>query len=77
MKPMTMMGLALVILGVAALAFGRFSYTTDRQVIDMGPLTASVAEQHHVNIPDIAGVGAIIAGAVLVFFSWRTAKPAG
>jgi hypothetical protein len=73
MKPMAITGLVLIALGIAGLAFGRFSYTTDRQVIDMGPITASVAEQHHVDVPDIAGVGAVIAGALLVFFSRRTA----
>jgi len=42
-------------------------------VIDMGPITASVSEQHHVDVPDIASVAAVIAGAVLIFFSRRTA----
>jgi hypothetical protein len=73
MKPMAIAGLVLIFLGVASLAFGRFSYTTGQQVIDMGPFTASVAEQRHVDIPDIAGIGAAIAGILLVFFSRRTA----
>jgi hypothetical protein len=73
MKPMAMAGVVLVVLGIAGLAFGRFSYSTDKQVVAMGPITASVTEQHHVDVPDIASVGAVIAGALLVFFSRRSA----
>jgi amino acid transporter len=73
MKPMAIVGVVLVVLGIAGLVFGRFSYSTDKQVIDVGPITASVSEQHHVDVPDITSVGAVIAGALLVFFSRRTA----
>jgi hypothetical protein len=71
MKPLAIVGLVLVVIGIAGLVLGRFSYTTDRKVIDVGPITASVAEQHNVDIPDIAGVGAIVAGVLLVFLSRR------
>jgi len=73
MEPMAIAGLVVIVLGIAGLAFGRFSYTSDKQVIDMGPITASVSEQHHVDVPDIASVGAVLAGALLVFFSRRAA----
>jgi hypothetical protein len=72
MKPLAIAGLVLVVLGIAGLVLGRFSYTTDRKVIDVGPITASVTEQHNVDIPDIAGIGAIVAGVVLVFLSRRS-----
>jgi len=68
-----MAGLVLIVLGVAGLVFGRFSYTTDRKVIDVGPITATVSEQHSVNVPDIAGIAAIVAGIALVFLSRRSA----
>ncbi len=73
MKPMAMAGLALIALGVVGLAYGRFSYTTQEKVLDVGPITATVGEQHHVDIPDIAGIGAIVVGGLLVFFSRRAA----
>ena len=73
MKPMAMAGLIFVALGVAGLTIGRFSYTTEKKVIDIGSITASVGEQHNVDVPDIAGIGAIVAGGLLVFFSRRTA----
>lgn len=72
MKSLAIVGLVLVVLGVAGLVLGRFSYTTEKKVIDVGPITASVAEQHNVDIPDIAGIAAIVAGVLLVFLSRRT-----
>ena len=70
MKPLALAGLLLIGVGVAALAFGRFSYTTEKTVIDMGPITASVDEKHNLDIPDIAG---IVAGALLVFLGRKSA----
>ena len=73
MKPIALTGLALVIAGIAALTIGHLSYSTDRKVIDLGPIKASVSEQHTVAIPDIAGFAAIIAGVALIFVSRRSA----
>lgn len=73
MKPLALAGLLLVVIGVAALAVGHVSYFTERKVIDLGPIKASVSEQHSIAIPDIAGFAAIIAGIALVFVSRRSA----
>jgi hypothetical protein len=73
MKPLAMAGLALIFLGIAGLALGRISYTTDKKVLDLGPLQASVAEKHDIDVPDMAAIGAILAGAVLLFVGWKRA----
>ncbi|HTY68930.1 MAG TPA: DUF3185 domain-containing protein [Alphaproteobacteria bacterium] len=73
MKPLALVGLLLVGLGIVGLAFGRFSYTTDKKVIDVGPITASIAETHNVDVPDIAGIAAIIAGGLLFYVGWKSA----
>jgi len=71
MKPLALVGVLLIALGLAGLALGHFSFTTQKKVVDVGPVTASVAEEHSIAIPDIAGVAAIIAGAVLVAMGQR------
>jgi hypothetical protein len=71
MKPVALVGAVVLLLGIAALAFGRFSYTTEKQVVAVGPLTASVAEQHSVALPDIAGFGMIVVGGLLLLVSRR------
>jgi hypothetical protein len=73
MKPLAIAGLVLIGLGIVGLVLGRFSYTTEKTVIDVGPITASVDEKHRVDVPDIAGIGAILAGALLVYFGRKTA----
>lgn len=73
MKPILMVGIILVVAGVAALAIGRFSYTTEEKVLEVGPLVATADEEHTVHIPDVAGIAAIIAGIALVFVSRRRA----
>jgi hypothetical protein len=73
MRPLAIAGLVLMGLGIVGLVLGRFSYTTDKTVIDVGPIKASVAENHHVDVPEIAGIGAILAGAMLANFGRKTA----
>jgi len=71
MRPLAIIGLVLIFLGVAGLVVGRVSFTTERKVVDLGPLTASVDEKHNIFVPDIAGVCAVAAGLVLVVVSRR------
>lgn len=73
MKPLSMIGALLVIAGVVALAIGRFSYTTEEKVLEVGPLVATADEEHTIHIPDIAGIAAIIAGIALVVIGRRRA----
>ena len=46
MKPLAIAGLVLIGLEIAGLVLGQFSYTTEKTVIDVGPITASVDEKH-------------------------------
>jgi len=72
MKSLAIAGLVLLGLGIAGLLLGRFSYTTQKNVIDVGPITASVDEKHNVDIPDIAGIAAILAGGMLIYLGRKT-----
>jgi hypothetical protein len=73
MKPLSIVGLILIIAGIAGLALGHFSFTTEKKIIDVGPITATTEEHHSIPIPDIAGVVAVAAGAVLLFLGQRRA----
>ena len=73
MKPVAIIGIVLIVLGVAGLVFGRFSYTTEEKVLDVGPLEATAEKEHTVAIPDIAGIIAVVAGGFLVFMGRRRA----
>ena len=66
------LGILLIVLGVIALAYQGFTYTTREKVIDFGPIKASVNEEHTVPLPPIIGALAIVGGVVLLM----RAKPA-
>jgi hypothetical protein len=63
---MKLIGIVLIVLGVAALGFGGFTYTTRDRVVDLGPLKVDADKQHNVPIAPIAGVAALVGGIVLV-----------
>ena len=68
---MKALGIILIVLGVLALAYGGFTYTHEKKVVDLGPIQASRKENNTVPLPPILGVVAIIGGGVLVFTGKR------
>lgn len=73
MKPIAMLGVALIVLGVAGLFFSRVSWTETRPVAKVGPLELNAQENHSVWIPTAAGAVAVLAGIALVFMGKKTA----
>jgi hypothetical protein len=63
MKPF---GVILAILGVLALIYQGFSYTTQKKVLDVGPIQATKEEHHTVSLPPILGALALIGGVVIL-----------
>jgi len=60
------LGLALIIIGVVALAWGGVFWTQNKKVLDVGPLEVNTQEHHGVALPPVLGVSALIGGIVLV-----------
>jgi hypothetical protein len=73
MKPLAVLGLVLIVLGLAGLALGHISFITQKKVLGVGPVTASVSEEHSIVIPDIASVVTLGVGAVLLVMDMRRA----
>ena len=73
MKPAAIVGVVLVILGIAGLAFGGFSFTHKEKVIDLGPIQASADKKESLPVPPILGALALIGGVVLLTTSARRA----
>jgi hypothetical protein len=63
---MKVLGLALVVLGVLALAYGGFSYEREKADAKIGPVEVQVTERERVNVPLWAGIGAIVVGGALL-----------
>jgi uncharacterized membrane protein len=66
MKGISVVGVILIVLGVAALAYQGFSYTTEKKAVDMGPIQIDKKEHHTVPLPPVLGGVAIVGGIVLV-----------
>lgn len=73
MKPVAIIGIVLIVLGIAGLVIRNVTYTTTEKVLDVGPLQATAEKEKTIAIPDVAGIAAIIAGGFLVFVGRRRA----
>jgi uncharacterized membrane protein len=64
-KPITLVGIALILLGIVAFAYQGISYTSREKVIDIGPLQASVDTKKTIPLPPILG-GLVLAGGIVL-----------
>ena len=66
MNSTKIIGIILIVAGVAGLAFGGFSFTKETHKASLGPINLSVAEEKSVDIPLWASIAAIVAGAAVL-----------
>lgn len=66
MSPLRIAGIVLIVAGALALAYGGFSFTKETHKAEIGPIKLSVQDKERVNVPQWAGLGAILAGVVLL-----------
>jgi len=71
-RNLLLIGVVLVVLGIAGLIVQNVKFTETKEVLNVGPLQVTSEEQHNVPIPTIAGVVAVIAGLGMIFASRRT-----
>jgi len=66
MRPKTIVGVVLVVLGVIALVYQGVSYTSRETVIDIGPLHATADRERTLPLPPVLGIAAVAGGLVLL-----------
>jgi len=71
MKPVNLLGIALIVLGVLALAYQGITYTTRENVVDIGPLKVAVDKEKSIPLPPIVGGLAVAAGVVILVVGAR------
>ena len=71
MRGTTIAGILLIVAGVLALAYGGFSYTRDKKVLDLGPIEATAKTRETVPVPPLLGGAAIAGGIVLLVVGAR------
>jgi uncharacterized membrane protein len=73
MKTTTILGIALIVLGVVAFVYEGISYTTRENVIDLGPLQATVDKKETIPLPPLVGGLAVVGGIALLIVGSRRA----
>lgn len=71
MKPIAILGVVLVILGVAGLIYEGVSYTSREKVIDIGPIEATAERTKTIPISPLASGAAIVIGLGLLVAGQR------
>ena len=66
MKPMSLAGVCLIVLGLVTLAYQSISYTSRETVLDIGPLHATADRNHTMPLPPVLGIVAVVGGIALV-----------
>jgi uncharacterized membrane protein HdeD (DUF308 family) len=65
-KPIAIVGVMLIVLGVVALLYQGITYTSHETVTDVGPLHATADRQKTLPLPPVLGIVALVGGVVLV-----------
>ena len=71
MKPITLVGIALLVLGTLALAYQGINYTRTEKIFDMGPIHATQETHEWIPLPPILGGIALLSGGVLLALGAR------
>ena len=66
LTPITLVGIALVVLGIVAFAYQGITYTSREKVIDIGPFQATAETEKTIPFSPILGGLALVGGIVLV-----------
>jgi hypothetical protein len=67
MNAVKMLAIVLIVAGTLGLLYGGFTYTRETHEATLGPIELSIKDKETVNVPVWAGVGAIVAGVLLLF----------
>ena len=70
-KLQTIVGLLLVVVGIAMLAYRGITYTTRETVIDIGPIEATAERRRTIPLPPILGGAAVLGGVALLLVGRR------
>ena len=74
MKPIMLIGIVLIVLGVVALAYLGITYTSREKIVDIGPIHATADTKKTIPLSPILGGVALAGGIVLVISGIKAKK---
>ena len=66
MKTLSIIGVALIVLGLVSFVYQGITYTTHKKVLDVGPLHATTEQHKTIPLPAILGATAFFGGMALL-----------
>jgi hypothetical protein len=66
MKPILLVGIVLVVIGVVSFVYQGITYTTREKVLQIGPLEATKKTEKTIPLPPLLGGASLAAGIVLI-----------
>lgn len=71
MKPISWVGILLIVLGALVLAYQGINYTRQKQVLDLGSVHLTAETHERISLPPILGGLALTGGVVLLVMGAR------
>jgi len=71
MKPLMLVGIALILLGILGLSYNRISYTSKEKILDIGPIEATAEKEKSIPLPPLLGGLVVVAGIGLVAAGYK------
>ncbi|MDZ4403604.1 hypothetical protein [Prosthecobacter sp.] len=73
MKTQSIVGIVLIAIGIIALGYQGFTYTTREKAIDLGPIQVTTEETHTFPLPPVVGGVALVGGILLLITAGKKA----
>ena len=71
MKGLVLVGVVLVVLGLAGLIYGGITYTKDKDTVDLGIAEITVTDKERLQIHPVLGGIVLVAGLVVLVIGLR------
>ena len=73
-NPITLVGIALIVLGIVAFAYQGITYTSREKIIDIGPIQATADTQKSIPLSPLLGGLVLVGGIALVVVGAKTSS---
>jgi uncharacterized membrane protein len=71
MKPISWVGILLIVLGALALAFQGINYSSKKDLADLGSLHVTATTEHRISLSPVLGGVVVLGGVILVIAGSR------
>jgi hypothetical protein len=71
MKTISIVGIILIVLGIAALAFQSITFTADEKVAEVGPIEVTKESKRTIPVPPLLGALALAGGVLMIIVASR------